>query len=463
MIVVSQLVKAFVRFGSMVIMARLLSPHDYGVFGMAAVAYGFFQVGRDPGLTAMGVQRLTLEPKVADALFWLLLGAGLLQAGLMMGTGVALARFYHEPQLTPLLAALAGALILANLGAQFRVHLLRALRYPIVALIEVSALLGATALALIAASRAFGHWALVVLIFSQELLTTLGLVFAAHWRPGRWPGRAHARGLLDLAAGAAGAGYANYAILFYDQFFIGRWFGPAALGLYGRAGQLATLPGSVFFGPLTGWMMHALSRLRDHPDEFRAFYRRVVCGLMHACCPLAALLMAAPESFLGWLLGPSWVPTAPLLRALALGLFVLPFSFADVWVLMAMGASRRLLSWSMVKLAGLLLALIIARPGGLVAVAWTAAGAGLALNLASCAVIASVSPLRCGDFLTTTWRPVLLGAALGLALTTALKLGTPPAAAICIGGVLYAAIVWLWPSARSGVGELLALARTRRA
>ena len=461
-IVATQLTRAVIRLGSTVVMARLLSPADYGVFGMAAVAYGFFQVGGDAGLTAAGVQRNELSPRTADALFWMQITVGVVQATLMALCGPLLADFYHEPQVARLVLPLAAALLLTNIGAQFRVHLLRDMHYPTVALIEVGGLVGATAAALFAALHGAGFWALALLVPAQEFLIAVGLVSAARWRPGRWPGREHAHGLVSIAAGATASGYANYATIFSDQFLVGRWFGSVALGLYGRAGQLATLPGSILLGPLTGWMMHALSRLQGNAGEFRQFYRRVVGGLLHACCPLGALLMAAPETCLGLLLGEKWLPAALLLRALALGLFFLPYSFADIWVLLGIGAARRLMVWSFVRFLVFAVALLLSRDGGLITVAWTMATVGTLLNLASWFVVGRVSPLGLPDFVDATWRPLALSAAWGLLLSVALARLDHPVAVIAAGVVIYTAAVAAWPQARTGIFALFELARPRR-
>jgi O-antigen/teichoic acid export membrane protein len=461
-IVASQLAKGVIRLGATVAMARLLTPEAYGVFGMAAIAYGFFQVGGDAGLTAAGVQRRDLTAATASALFWLQLAVGAIQAALMALSGPLLAGFYHEPQLARLVLPLAAALLLTNLGAQFRVHLLRNLRYPTVAVIEVAGQLGGAAAGLAAAATGAGFWALAAMVAAQELFIASGLVLACGWRPGRWPGPGHAHGLFAFAAGATTSGYANYGVIFCDQFLVGRWFGPLTLGLYGRAGQLSGLPGSVFFGPLTGWMIHALSRLQGNPDEFRAFFRRVVGGLMHACCPLAALLMAAPETCLGLLLGPQWLPAAPLLRALAPGLFLLPFSFADIWVLLGVGAGRRLAAWSAARLLVLVAALVAARPAGIETVAWTMGAVALLTNLAGWFIVARVSPLRISDFIETTWRPVFLAALWGCALAAGMGRFSSPAATVAAALPIYVLALVVWPSARRGVTSLLALTRPAR-
>ena len=459
---VAQAGKLAVRVGATIVLARLLTPADYGVFGIAVVIYGFFMVGRELGLSAAGIQKANLTFDEASALFWLQAAGGVILGILMAAAGFPAAAFYGMPELRWLMAVMAGGLALSGLGLQFRVQLIREMRYPAIAIIEVSSLFLSSLLGAGAAAAGFGYWSLAIVQVGMEAATTAGFFFCSRWRPGLWPANSSLGRLVRFAAGVTGFSYSNYVSSFCDQFLIGRWFGPAALGLYGRAWQLAMLPATTVLGPLTGWMMHALSRLREHPDEFRATYRSVVGGLAYFSCPLAALLAAAPEQCIRAFLGPQWIPGAPLLRLLALGAFFEPLAFADVWVLLGVARGRRLFLWSSAKAALLLVALLIASAWGLRATAGAVALAGLATQMVGIWVVTSVSCVKPGDVVRALWRPAVASMAGGGLLAAALVWLHRDTAMIAAFAITYAAFVLLWPRARAEASAFLLLVRTRR-
>jgi PST family polysaccharide transporter len=458
---VAQVGKLAVRVASTVVLARLLTPADYGVFGMAVVIYGLFMVGRELGLTAAGIQKVNLSSDEASALFWLQVASGFILAVLLAVAGFPAAAFYGEPVLRPVMAVMAIGLVCSSFGLQFRVQLVREMRYPAIATIEVTALLVSSLLGIGAAAAGLGYWSLVVVQVGLEALMAVGFWLWSNWRPGAWPSKPELRWLIRFAAGVTGFNYSNYLSSFCDQFLIGRWFGSVALGLYGRAWQLAMLPASTMLGPLTGWMMHALSRLRDHPDEFRHLYRTVVGGFAHLCCPLAALLAVAPEQCLRVFLGPQWTAAAPLLRLLALGVFLEPLAFADVWVLLGIAHSRRLFVWSSIKAALLLVALLVARVEGLQAAAAAVALVAIVTQIAGIRIVSAVSCITPGDVVRAFWRPTVMAVSAG-ALLAAAKGWLPSDPGLITGFVvLYAAVVLCWADARAEAFAFLRLIRNQ--
>ncbi|MCW5549621.1 MAG: oligosaccharide flippase family protein [Opitutaceae bacterium] len=404
-----QALRLLLRLVSMVTLARLLSPLDFGLFGMAALVYGLLQTVRDLGISAAAMQQGNLTPGESRLLLWLQSGAGLLVAALTCALAPLVAAFFAQPVLQSLLYALSVSFLLQGIGGQYRVELGRELRFRTISLIEAGGLVAGITTAIVLAARGHGYWSLAAMILVQEGATMLGLVLTA---PVRLAGRTEFSGagrFLRHGFQLAGFNLVQYAAQMVDQAFVAVRFGSHALGLYGRAWQLGTLPTYGLVAGLTGWMIQGLVKLRDEPEAFRQWCRRVLNALAYACLPLGALLVAAPDLALRGLLGPQWSEAAGMLRWLALTLPLQPWLFAELWILAACRRSRRLLLWSLVRLLALAVALLIFAEAGPVAIAATVTGVQWLLLPVSLWLVGQASPFRPRDLLTASAGPVLLG------------------------------------------------------
>jgi PST family polysaccharide transporter len=160
-----------------------------------------------------------------------------------------------------------------------------------------------------------------------------------------------------------------------DQFFVGRWFGSGALGLYGRGVQLVVLPGQYLSDPLAAWVIASLGREHDAPAAARVFWCRVVNGLAHLTLPMAVVLFCVPGEILRIAFGPAWVGGAGMLRGLSVALVAQPALAGLTWLLIATGHGRRLLWWSGATLVVVMIACLGALHAGPAALSGAASGA----------------------------------------------------------------------------------------
>jgi PST family polysaccharide transporter len=452
----AQVARLAIRLVSAATLARLLLPDDYGLFGMVLSVHGLLYMVRDFG-TGPAVQQgeLTAERFAALCRLGLVGGCGLTVACAALGPGVAW--FYDEPRLAVLMAAIGLSFPFAGLAAPLQGRLYREQRIGRAAWAEIAGIGAASAAAIVAAWAGAGVWALVLMAIVNEAIT-LALLAAGQ------------RGLPPLVASTGGAawsrlagfaaqltvhGVASYFARLCDQVTVGRFASPAALGIYGRGVQLATLPVQSVAAPLTGWLVASLARLRDRPEEYRAFFRTVLNGLNHLVLPFAAVCVVAPEVVVGVFYGHRWLAAAPVLRWLGVGLAVQTWLAAPVWVLLSVGRARRLALWSVATLAVFLVACGLARHAGLETMAAATAGAALLTALGALAVSTRTTPARAGDFVVASACPLLGSAGLAVVLIALRRVlpGDQPGlvlAALAAAGALYAAGVWsAWPRLRA--------------
>src|SRR5262249_2176449 len=149
------------RVGSLMLLARLLDPKDFGLVAMVTVLTGVFNLFRDAGLSTVTVQRPSITNDQLSTLFWMNMLVGVIMAVLTVAAAPALVAFYHEPRLIRVTLALASGFVLNAAGVQHSALLQRHMRFFALATIETVALLVSIIVGVGMASRGYGYWALV--------------------------------------------------------------------------------------------------------------------------------------------------------------------------------------------------------------------------------------------------------------------------------------------------------------
>jgi O-antigen/teichoic acid export membrane protein len=443
-ILVTQALRLAVRVATAAGLARLVSPADYGVFGMAALLHGLAYMVQDFGLTGVTLRKPTITDDERTALFWLNAGISAGVALIVAAAGPMAAVYFHEPLLRWLLPALAVTFLLNGVHAQLRAQLGREQRFAELNRIEVAAFMVSSAAAMLAAWRGAGSWALAILPISAEIIITIAVWHTQRWRPSRWPVGFSVRSALRFGAGISGHEVLRYLQRNVDQAFIGRSFGSSVLGIYGRSVQLITLPIQYAIDPLAAWIITSLAQ--SSAETARMFWRRVLNGLAHLTLPVAVILFVVPHDVLRIAFGPNWTDGGDMLRGLALVLVAQPMLAAVTWLLIAMGRTRRLVLWAAVTLSLVVIGCLLTASRSPVALAY-AFGAAVFVG----AIIGGVFtlhglPARSADFFAAMIRP--LGIAAVAAGTSVLLLGRLPelntVSRIAIGAVT---TLGLWAAA----------------
>ena len=251
--VVAQAINFAVRIGSIVVLARLLSPKDFGLVGMVTAIIGMLSLLRDFGLSAATVQRTHVTEEQLSGLFWINL-----LFGSVLGLGVIaiapfVARFYNEPHVFWVTVALAPALVFNAAGVQHSAILQRQMRFTTLSAIDVGSWIVSTGVAIGMAAAGFRYWALVGNTLCLPLVNTACLWIAARWVPGR-PGTSAGLGSMIRFGGTVTVNrIITYVISNLDKVLLGRFWGANALGFYGRAYQLLDVPAQLLSSAVPRW------------------------------------------------------------------------------------------------------------------------------------------------------------------------------------------------------------------
>jgi O-antigen/teichoic acid export membrane protein len=338
--------KFVLQTATTMLLARLLSVEDFGLLGMAAVLTGFLAWFKDAGLSAATIQRVEVTQEQISTLFWINVAVGGALATFTAVLAPVVVAFYGEPQLYWITVVLGVTFVFGGLAAQHQALLLREMRFVTLAKIEVISLSISSAAGIVMALFNWHYWALVSMAVVGSIVSAAGAWLANPWVPRR-PGRkCDVRSMLHFGWMATCNNLVVFLAWNSDSILLGRFWGADALGLYGRAYQLATLPVHQLNGAITNVAFSALSRIQDDPDRLARSFLRGYSLLVSLTIPIAISCALFAEEIIRVVLGAKWMEAAPIFRLLAPTGLVFALVNPLSWLMISTGRVRRALSMS---------------------------------------------------------------------------------------------------------------------
>lgn len=357
------------QVASVAVLARLLSPADYGLLAMVTVIVGIGEIFRDFGLSSAAIQAPELSRAQRTNLFWINTGIGALLATLVAAGAGLIAALYQQPELADVARVLSVTFLLNGLATQYRADLVRGLQFGKVAAADLAAPFVALGTAVVTALAGWGYWALVAQSIVQALVLLVGYGVGARWLPGLPSRRAPMRGLLTFGWKLVGTQLIGYASNNADSFIIGLRFGPVPLGYYNRAFRLLMTPLVQLRAPTTTIALPVLAKLQDDPERFGEYVRRGQQALGYTLVAGLGLIAAAAEPVTAIFLGPQWSSVAPILRLLALAGMFQTLAYVGYWVYLARNLAGDLLRFTMVTATLRVVCVVVGSQWGIVGVA----------------------------------------------------------------------------------------------
>lgn len=414
----AQAVQLLVFVGTGMVLARLLTPGDFGLFAMVLSLTGLVGSFRDFGFRMATVQREGLREEEISALFWVTQKLNGLTVLFVVVMAPVLVWFYGEARLLSLTMGMAGGVWLMGLSIQHESLLARQMRFGSLTVVELIAILAGSGAALTAAVGGVGYWALAVQFVVTAAAHSAGVWLACGWRPRR-PGAAGATpGLSALLA--YGRDSTAYNVLIHvghnlDRVLVGYLRGAGAMGLYDNSYRWSRYPLRQVFPPLLAVAVAGLSRLRGAPAAYREAFAKGTRAVYGLLLPMLAFMVIEAHNLIVVLLGDQWLDAVPLFQLLSAAGFADSLRKATDWAYMSEGRPDRQLRWGLIYAPVMVVAVGIGARWGALGVAIGFAVASWLLVYPAIRFCARRSALRAADFVGAMWRPIfsaLLAAAL---------------------------------------------------
>jgi len=377
----AQAVKLIVQFLSVIVLARLLTPTDFGHFAMIMPIAAFVMMLQDLGLSQAAQTSKELDDGQASALFWINTALSAALALLFAASAPLMAAFYKEPQLQTPIFALAATVLASGLAVQHFALLTRSMRFAALAWIDIASALCGFAVAVVIGLWAPSIWALVWSVIVSMAIGLIGAWMVSGWRPGRPASYARIRDMLRLGGGLSTFSLSNFLARNLDNILIGRFAGPLQLGLYDRAYKLLLFPLQQINNPIGRVMVPVLARLRDEPERYREAYRRVLQALLAITIPGVVFLLVHADDIILSLMGSRWTGAIGIFTWLAIAALHQPMTATLGWLFVSQQRGRDFAHWGIFNAATSIAAFVIGLPWGAIGVAAAYALSDVAIRL----------------------------------------------------------------------------------
>jgi polysaccharide transporter, PST family len=407
MSVFARAITAVIQIGSVLFLARLLSPEDYGLVSMVMAFVGFAPLLTDLGMQDMVSQAARITRGEISALFWITMGVGTAFAAMTAAAGPLIARFYGEPRLTPIVLVCSLTFIASALTIQHSALMRRALLFWELGIIEVGANVLTAIVAIAIAFRGNGYWALVVRPIGTPLLMACGVWMKCRWLPGRPTLTPNVRRRLGLGLNITGCSLADYAGRSGDRIAIGARAGAVILGQYQNALMVYDNLANILVAPLHSVAVASLSKMRDDVAELRRAWGKALSTVSFYAMPAFGLLAATSQDVVVLLLGSKWSSAGVLLGVLAFRGIPHCVERTNGWLHVTAGRTDRFIRYGVFAAGVQIAALACGLPFGPIGIAAAYVVSMFLLFVPALAYAGRPLGIGAVDVVRIVWRPLV--------------------------------------------------------
>ncbi len=319
------------QFISLIVLARLISPGEFGIVAMAMFVINFLKIFAELGVGPALVQKkelTVLDIKTANLLSLLL---SVLMGGVVYLSSRQLSLFFNMPDLENIINALAFMLPIIGLSVVGQSLLQRNLKFKEIAYYNLlSYFIAHAMIAIPLALFGYGLWSLVVAYLGQ--IITIFVIVRIKVRETNMYGFdfLSAKALLNFGFGFSIARVSNFLAGEGDNLIIGKFLGAEALGFYGRAYQLMSMPAMLFGSALDKVLFPLMSNIQDENERLSRVYVSAISTVAMFMLPLSALLFLLANEIITLVLGEQWNNITPIFQILSIVLvFRMSYKFSD--------------------------------------------------------------------------------------------------------------------------------------
>ena len=360
----AQGIQFFLNLGSIMVLARLLAPQDFGLVAMVSTILGFLRIFNDAGLSTATVQRNEITHAQVSNLFWTNVALAATISFALAALAPVIAWFFQEPRLVAITLLLSLTFLPLGSTVQHLALLKRQMRFTSIAIIQVGASLTGVSIGIGMAWSGYGYWALVGMNLGTAIASFIFTWSISKWIP-QWPARGTGtRPLLKFGADLTLSSFVWSLAKGSDAILIGRFCGTVPLGLYSRAQALLLRPVEQFLVPMEAVFIPTLSRLQNEPERYRRIVFQVFEVVVVAAFFFSSLLFTLAHPLTVVVLGEKWQAAAPVFAGFTLVALYAPVANVAGWLLTSQGRSRDFLTISVIASLGTVVAFAIGIPWG---------------------------------------------------------------------------------------------------
>lgn len=355
-----------------IVLARILSPEDYGTIALVTVFTTILQVFVDSGLGTALIQKKDADDLDFSSVFYFNAALCLILYTGIFAAAPFIAKFYDDFVLVPIIRVISLTVVVAGLKNVQQAYVSRNMQFKRFFFSTIGGTIFSAILGIVLANTGFGVWALVAQQLSNVTIDTLILWVTVKWRPKKMFSWSRLRGLLSygwrlLVSALLDTGYNSLRNL-----IIGRVYSKSDLAFYDQGDKFPKVIMTNINTSIDSVLLPSMASAQDTPQRVKAMTRRAIKTSTYIMAPLMMGLAFCAEPIVTLMLTEKWLPCVPFLRIFCITYMFWPIHTANLNAIKAMGHSDCFLKLEIIKTAICLAVLLVSVRFGVMAIAYSA-------------------------------------------------------------------------------------------
>lgn len=338
-----------IQFIILIILARLLSPDDYGVISLALIFIIIANVFVQGGFNTALIQKKNADENDFSSIFYLTLWISVLLYMLLYFLAPIIASLLKLSQFKSVIRVLGVSLFFNAFNSIQNNIVVRNMQFKKLFFSSIGSTLGSGLVGIILANNGFGVWALVAQQITNQVLTTLILWFTVKWRPKLYFSVKSVKGLFSFGWKLLISELIDTIYMHIRSFIIGLKFSPTILGYYNKGKQFPSFIVTNINGSIQSVMLPALSSQQDDIKRMKDMVRRSIVTSSFIVFPMMVGLAITSKTLVSVLLTDQWLPAVPFLVIYCASYALWPLNTANLQAINALGRSDIYLKQEIIK------------------------------------------------------------------------------------------------------------------
>lgn len=338
-----------VTFIVSIVLARILSPNDYGTIALVTVFITILQVFIDSGLSTALIQKKDADDLDFSSVFYFNLVVCIILYLLMFYSAPYIAKFYNDLSLTPIIRVISLTLIISGVKGVQQSYVSRNMLFKRFFFSTLGGTIFSAVLGIAMAYAGFGVWAIVFQQLSNNTIDTLILWITVKWRPVKKFSWLRLKNLLSFGWKLLASSLLDTVYNNLRNMIIGKLYTPADLAFYNQGDKFPKLIVANINTSIDSVLLPTMSNEQDNPVRVKEMTRRAIKTSTYIMAPLMIGLAFCAEPIVRLVLTDKWLPCVPYLRVFCVTYLFWPIHTANLNAINSMGRSDLFLKLEVLK------------------------------------------------------------------------------------------------------------------
>ena len=323
-----------------VVLARLLTPNDYGLIALTTVFTNLSEILIDAGFGTALIRKKEVDKEDYACVFSINLTISIIIYLILFIGAPFVAGYYERTELTDVLRIMSLVLFIQAFASTRNAFVNRNMQFKLLMKCNTSSVMISGTIGILCAYSECGVWSLVIQRLMQQSIVTLFLFHKLKWRPHFYFSRSKFKELFGFSAGVVGASLINYVENCVNSLVIGKHYSVADLGYMDKANTLPEQISLNSFGAMTNVLLPTVASYQNDIDKLKHVIRKVVRYTAYFIFPIMLGMLVVSQELIYIFFSEKWLPAVPMMQFICIYYIATPLMLIDVQVFFGLGHSN---------------------------------------------------------------------------------------------------------------------------